>query len=131
MPSGCTPSGVECVPVLRDVRMGVTNRPLWSAITTEERRMHWSMQTGPTAFDDWQERICNTSDPLRARHVDDAPRFSGGVASANLGAVMLAEVAASRVVVERTPRLIRRDDPELYKFAVQVSGDAVLEQSGR
>jgi len=93
--------------------------------------MHCAIQAGPTAFDDWQERICNTFVPLRARHVDDDPRFSGGVASADLGAVMLAEVAASRVVVERTPRLIRRDDPELYKFALQVSGNTVLEQSGR
>jgi AraC-like DNA-binding protein len=93
--------------------------------------MHCAIQTGNTAFDDWEERICNTFVPLRARHVDDDPRFSGGVASASLGAVMLAEVAASRAVVERTPRLIRRDDPELYKFALQVSGDTVLEQNGR
>jgi AraC-like DNA-binding protein len=91
--------------------------------------MDCALQTGPTAFDDWEERICDTFVPLRARHVD--PRFSGGVASASLGAVMLAEVAASRAIVERTPRLIRRDDPELYKFALQVSGDTVLEQCGR
>ena len=47
------------------------------------------------------------------------------------GRVTLAEVAASTAVVERTPRLIRRDDPELYKFGLQVSGSCVIEQGGR
>ena len=33
--------------------------------------------------------------------------------------------------VERTPRLIRADDPELYKFGLQTSGTSVIEQDDR
>ncbi|ANW67252.1 hypothetical protein BCA37_30190 [Mycobacterium sp. djl-10] len=83
-------------------------------------------------FDAWQDRICDTFVPLHARR-DDGPEadFLGGVDSTSLGAVVLAEVSASRAVVDRTPALIRRADPELYKFGLQVSGDCVIEQNGR
>lgn len=86
----------------------------------------------PRGFDAWQDRICDTFVPLHA-HCEDhaAADFLGGVDSTTLGAVVLAEVSASRAVVERTPRLIRRADPELYKFGLQVSGDCVIEQHGR
>ncbi|MGN6252928.1 MAG: helix-turn-helix domain-containing protein [Marmoricola sp.] len=82
-----------------------------------------------SGFEAWEHQICRTFVPLRARH-DDAP-FAGAVRSATLGAVMLAEVTASHAVVERTPRLIRQDDPELYKFALQTSGSCVIEQDDR
>ncbi|MET0698427.1 MAG: helix-turn-helix domain-containing protein [Mycobacterium sp.] len=86
----------------------------------------------PSGFDAWQDRICDTFVPLHAHCADQATaNFHGGVDSASLGAVVLAEVSASGAVVERTPRLIRRCDPELYKFGLQVSGDCVIEQNGR
>lgn len=82
-------------------------------------------------FEDWEERICQTFVPLRARCSNETGAFSGGVGSDTLGSVVLADVAASQAVVERTPRLIRRDDPELYKFGLQVSGQSLIEQDGR
>ncbi|WP_434445465.1 helix-turn-helix domain-containing protein [Lentzea sp. E54] len=82
-------------------------------------------------FEDWEDRICNTFVPLRARCESDVASFSGDVGSAPLGSVLLAEVAASHAVVERTRRLIRKDDPELYKFGLQVSGTSVIEQDDR
>ncbi|MCR6483662.1 helix-turn-helix domain-containing protein [Amycolatopsis sp. OK19-0408] len=84
-----------------------------------------------TGFEDWEHRICRTFVPLRARCVDDAADFTGGVDSADLGSVVLASVTASHAIVERTRRLIRQDDPELYKFGLQVSGTSVIEQDER
>jgi len=84
------------------------------------------------SFDEWETEICQTFVPLHARHPGTEVRsFRGGVAARDLGTVTLAEVTASQAVVERTPRLIRREDPELYKFGLQVSGSCVIEQDGR
>lgn len=82
-------------------------------------------------FEAWEDQICHTFVPLRARCSDGAAAFSGHVESALLGSVVLAEVAASHAQVERTPRLIRSDDPELYKFGLQTSGTSIIEQDNR
>lgn len=85
-----------------------------------------------TTFDDWEHQICRTFVPLQARCPDGSPaQFRGGVQSAPLGAVTMSEVTASHALVERTPRLIRQDDPELYKFGLQVSGSCIIEQDDR
>lgn len=86
---------------------------------------------GATGFEAWEHQICRTFVPLRARCADGTAGFSGGVDSADLGAVTLASVTASHAVVERTRRLIHQDDPELYKFGLQVSGTSVIEQDDR
>jgi AraC-like DNA-binding protein len=93
--------------------------------------MEANMAVAPRNFDDWRERICRTFVPLRAHCADNGRGFSGDVESTNLGAVILSEVTASCAVVERTARLIRQDDPELYKFGLLVSGECVIEQRGR
>ena len=82
-------------------------------------------------FESWQDQVCHTFVPLRARCADGHASFTGVVDSVMLGSVMLAEVAASHALVERTPRLIRSGDPELYKFGLQVSGSSVIEQDDR
>lgn len=82
-------------------------------------------------FDEWADRINNTFVPLQARCADGPHQFVGGVGSANLGSVVLADVSASHAIVERTPRLIRRADPEFYKFGLQVSGESIVEQDDR
>ncbi len=95
---------------------------MWTAASTE-RTEH--------GFEAWADQICHTFVPLRARCADDVTGFSGEVDSAMLGSVMLADVSASHAAVERTPRLIRSDDPELYKFGLQVSGTSLIEQDDR
>ena len=86
----------------------------------------------PTTFDDWEHQICRTFVPLQARCPEGNPAtFRGGVHSAALGAVTMSEVTASHAIVERTPRLIKQDDPELYKFGLQVSGSSIIEQDSR
>lgn len=90
------------------------------------------MTATAASFEQWEHEICQTFVPLHARHPGAAlTSFRGGVAARDLGTVLLAEVAASQAVVERTPQLIRRDDPELYKFGLQVAGTCVIEQAGR
>lgn len=84
-----------------------------------------------SGFEVWEDQICHTFVPLRARCADGAAAFSGQVGSAVLGSVVLADVSASHAQVERTPRLIRADDPELYKFGLQTSGTSVIEQDDR
>ena len=82
-------------------------------------------------FDEWENLICQTFVPLQARSPGDADIFRGGVVSAALGTVTMAEVTASHAVVERTPRLIRQEDPEFYKFGLQVTGSCIIEQDNR
>lgn len=94
--------------------------------------MSSAAHSSDSSFDAWEDQICRTFVPLRARHADRTThRFHGEVASAALGAVTLSEVSASHAIVERTPRLIRQDDPELYKFGLQVSGSSIIEQHDR
>lgn len=90
------------------------------------------VDNAPESFDAWEHHICRTFVPLRVRRPDrSGSAFTGGVSSAALGAVTLSDVTASHAVVERTPRLIRQDDPELYKFGLQVSGSCTIEQDDR
>lgn len=84
-----------------------------------------------SGFEAWENDICHTFVPLRARRADDAATFWGDVDSTTLGSVVLAEVSASHAQVERTPRLIRTDDPELYKLGLQTGGSSIIEQDDR
>lgn len=69
-------------------------------------RLSSSWRTG-ASFEEWEHRVCRTFVPLRARReLSTVDEFRGEVASTSLGSVVLAEVTADRVAVERTPRLI-------------------------
>lgn len=112
----------------------VSNVSTPSTPATRPSREEQRALSATQEFDEWETEICQTFVPLRAKRVctDDVhPEFRGGVVSAALGSVTMAEVAASHTVVERTPKLIRREDPELYKFGLQTSGTCVIEQNGR
>jgi len=90
-----------------------------------------SEQTG-AGFDEWEQQISCTFVPLQVRRKSlEGSAFHGRVTATPLGSVVLAEVGADEIVVERTPRLIRREDPEFYKFALQTGGSCVIEQDSR
>ncbi|SHN47740.1 helix-turn-helix domain-containing protein [Cryptosporangium aurantiacum] len=92
------------------------------------------LHEGPGAeFEEWEDAISRTFVPLRAcRPAASVTGFRGDVTATSFGSVVLAEVrTASATDVERTPRLIRQTDPELYKFGLQLSGSCVLEQDDR
>lgn len=82
-------------------------------------------------FDQWEDQICHTFLPLRAKRDRPALGFTGKLHATNLGSVLLADIKASEAMVERTPKLIKSEDPELYKFSLQLSGTSIVEQDER
>ncbi|RJL35545.1 helix-turn-helix domain-containing protein [Bailinhaonella thermotolerans] len=58
-------------------------------------------------------------------------RFRARIEAAELGPVRAALMTATPHSVQRTPRLIRQADPELFKLTCLVRGRAMLEQEGR
>ncbi|MFJ4467082.1 helix-turn-helix domain-containing protein [Streptomyces sp. NPDC089424] len=76
----------------------------------------------------WEAIIARGALPMSCRFlIPDNCRAR--LVSMPLGGVALAEASYSALVAERGPRLIRRDDPELYEIAVVVAGDQGIEQA--
>src|SRR6266571_3365716 len=81
--------------------------------------------------DAWRTVVCDTLGPLDFRSDPDIP-LQGEIAACQLGPVSVGRVETSTPhSVYRTPGLIRRDSPELYRVALAMSGRACLLQDGR
>ena len=81
--------------------------------------------------DAWRTVVCDTLGPLDFRSDPDIP-LRGEIAAGQLGPVNVGRVETSTPhSVYRTPGLIRRDSPELYRVALTMSGHACLLQDGR
>jgi AraC-like DNA-binding protein len=81
--------------------------------------------------DAWRTVVCDTLGPLDFRSDPDIP-LRGEIAAGRLGPVTVGRVETSTPhSVYRTPGLIRRDSPELYRVALTMSGRARLLQDGR
>ncbi len=81
--------------------------------------------------DAWRAVVCDTLGPLDFRSDPDIP-LQGEIAAGQLGPVNVGRVETSTPhSVYRTPGLIRRDSPELYRVALALSGRACLLQDGR
>ena len=81
--------------------------------------------------DAWRTVVCDTLGPLDFRSDPDIP-LRGEIAAGQLGPVSVGRVETSTPhSVYRTPGLIRRDSPELYRVALTMSGRACLLQDGR
>ena len=82
-------------------------------------------------LDAWRSVVCDTLGPLDLRVDPDAP-LRGEIGAGQLGPVSVGRVQTSTPhSVYRTPGLIRRDSPELYRVALVMSGAAGLRQDGR
>jgi AraC-like DNA-binding protein len=82
-------------------------------------------------YDAWRSVVCDTLGPLDFRSDPDTP-LRGEIAAGQLGPVSVGRVKTSTPhSVSRTPGLIRRDSPELYRVALAMSGRACLQQAGR
>jgi hypothetical protein len=92
--------------------------------------LRWDRLPPVQQLDGWHEAISSTFVPLEATALTDRA-FGGELATQAIGPVQLSQVSGGPVLVERTPRTIRRDDPESYKLGMQVHGYCVLDQDGR
>ncbi len=82
-------------------------------------------------LDAWRSVVCDTLGPLDMRAESDAP-LDGEIAAGRLGQVTVGRVQTSTPhSVHRTPGLIRRDSPELYRVVLAMSGNPVLSQNDR
>ena len=81
--------------------------------------------------DAWRSVVCDTLGPLDFRSDPGIP-LRGEIAAGQLGPVNVGRVETSTPhSVHRTPGLIRRGSPELYRIALTMSGHACLLQDGR
>jgi AraC-like DNA-binding protein len=79
----------------------------------------------------WLRTVCDTLGPLDVR-IDPGTPLRGEIGSGLLGAVSVGRVKTSTPhSVYRTPGLIRRESPELYRVAMALSGRPLLRQDGR
>ncbi|HEX4817461.1 MAG TPA: hypothetical protein VFV66_32370, partial [Nonomuraea sp.] len=82
-------------------------------------------------LDAWRSVVCDTLGPLDLRIDLDAP-LRGEIEMGQLGAVGIGRVHTSTPhSVHRTAGLIRRDNPELYRVVLAVSGSPRLSQDDR
>ena len=81
--------------------------------------------------DAWRRIACDSLGPLDMRIDLDAPLW-GEIEAGRLGPVTVGRVHTSTPHgVYRTPGLVRRDSPELYRVVLAMSGNPVLVQDGR
>jgi AraC-like DNA-binding protein len=81
--------------------------------------------------DAWRSVVCDTLGPLDMRSDPDVP-LEGEIHGGRLGRMTVGDVRTTTPhSVHRTPRLIRRDGPELYRVVMPLSGTARLSQDGR
>ncbi|MCK2220614.1 helix-turn-helix domain-containing protein [Actinomadura sp. ATCC 31491] len=79
----------------------------------------------------WRSVVCDTLGPLDLRIDPDAP-LRGEIELGRLGPVGVGSVRTSTPhSVHRTPGLISRDNPELYRVVLTLSGSPRLAQDGR
>lgn len=120
--------------------------PQWRLQT---RRSDWGRT--PCDQEDWQllEKVIDTDDlPAAERldawrgvtsqstvptelHCDDSIAFRASMRATNLGATQLLGLTYSPLCSRRTPKLIRRSDPEQYVVALVRRGRQGIAQAGR
>lgn len=82
-------------------------------------------------YDAWRAIVCDTLGPLDFRSDPDVP-LRGQIDAGLLGGLGVGRVQTSTPhSVHRTPGLIRRDSPELYRVLLPLSGSLHLVQDGR
>jgi hypothetical protein len=84
----------------------------------------------PTRLDYLRHAVRDTIVPFDLQ-VDAEPNFRSLLVAGNVGTLDLTAIAGPSLEAARTPRLIRRSDPELMKIDVQTRGNSVFEQDGR
>lgn len=101
--------------------------PLPMAVPRPPDDLPWDAQ-----MDRVRQAICDTIAPFDLR-MGPGQDCSADLYSVDVGVVRIAYAPAGSMVGEitRTPRLIRRSDPDLCKIDLQLRGHSVLEQDDR
>lgn len=86
--------------------------------------------TGAERLAAFRDTVCNTFVPLEAS-TDAVDEFRGDIQTRPIGQVHVSSIEATRLLVRRTPRLIKAGDPEFYKLGLQLTGYSVVVQDGR
>ena len=88
-------------------------------------------QVQPTQrLDFWRHAVSDTFVPLDVSGAT-GPAFRAEMRGGPLGTVQMFDVNAERHRVQRTPALISRSAPDLYKLSIQLRGSALLCQDDR
>jgi AraC-like DNA-binding protein len=80
--------------------------------------------------DYWRHVSGETIAPLDLQ-IPGQPDFRSQILTGDMGAVRVTEVVAPAAELSRTPKLIRRSDPELYKIDVVARGHVSIDQGER
>ena len=117
------------------MRIGDGVRHNWHAAQAKGSRMAILIRTEDIPpeqrHDAWRSVVCDTLGPLDFRSDPGTP-LRGEIAAGALGPVSVGRVETSTPhSVHRTPGLIRRGSPELYRVALTMSGHACLVQGDR
>jgi AraC-like DNA-binding protein len=81
-------------------------------------------------FEFWRGAVSETWVPMEC-HTEDEGAFWAQLRSGGLGAVTVNLMTTAPHGVRRTPRLIRRSDPDLLKVFVLLRGNCVISQDDR
>jgi AraC-like DNA-binding protein len=81
-------------------------------------------------YNTWLSVVCDALGPLDVR-IDKGVPVQGEIRAGRLGPVTVATVSATPQSVHRTPGLIRRQSPEVYRVVLVVAGSPVLRQRGQ
>jgi AraC-like DNA-binding protein len=82
-------------------------------------------------YDAWRAVVCDTLGPLDLRMDTDAPLW-GEIEAGSLGPLPVGRVRTTTPhSVHRTPGLVRKASPPLYRVVMVVAGSAVVAQDGR
>jgi AraC-like DNA-binding protein len=81
-------------------------------------------------FDYWRQVIGESLVPLQNRF-DHGPDFDARITTSEAGPVRITDSITGPGASFRTPRLIRRSDPEVYMIGVLVNGQMTFDQDDR
>jgi AraC-like DNA-binding protein len=81
-------------------------------------------------FDVWWEAVAQSVVPVEVVS-ENRGGFWGEMTSLDLGTVQLSRVRCASFEAQRTPRLIRRSDPDLYQLSLTLRGCSGFQQEGR
>lgn len=83
-----------------------------------------------TRMDYCRQAACDAMVPVDLR-IDQRDGYHGQLVQNDLGSTQITDIIVSPTLIRRTPQLIRRSDPGLYKVELQTRGHSLFAQDDR